>query len=220
MLGLVLSTLLPARTTFAPAPCLSRQALLRGAAAAAGAAVVLPPWAEAVTLPARTTKQTPLKEDLVQILRVQEATTQETRLVKTGKYKELQRLNIKRAVGMMIDNYDIRDRFVRASGFARGGDVNSATMYGNTCTESLQQILEYFPSNLEANSLTPQQSQFVLAALNSASKNIDLFLGLMPEGDVSAAQKQVAAENELNLKEYAEVGELLNSPKVEALNRD
>ena len=38
-----------------------------------------------------------LNEDIVLILRVQEAAAQETRLVKTGKYKEVQRLNIKRA---------------------------------------------------------------------------------------------------------------------------
>ena len=46
------------------------------------------------------------------------ATGQETRLVKTGKYKELQRLNIKRAITFMLDNYDLRDRFVAASAFA------------------------------------------------------------------------------------------------------
>ena len=40
----------------------------------------------------------PLVPELVQLLRVQEATTQEARLVGTGKYKDLQRANIKRAV--------------------------------------------------------------------------------------------------------------------------
>merc|ERR1719440_2224839 len=63
---------------------------------------------------------TKLQPDLVLILRVQEATSQETRLVKTGKYKELQRLNIKRAIAFLLDNYDRRG--VRAAGGAADGD--------------------------------------------------------------------------------------------------
>jgi len=59
--------------------------------------------------------------------RVQEASEQETRLIVTGKYKELQRLNIKRAIGMMIDNYDLAGRFVRASAFAPSDKLNAAT---------------------------------------------------------------------------------------------
>ena len=122
-----------------------------------------------------------LREQLVLILRVQEATGQETNLVKSGKYKELQRLNIKRAISFMIDNYNLQDRFVTASAFAPLEKQQVATEYAQTAVESLVQILEYFPDKLVANDLSREQSQFVLAALTSTSKNIDSFLSLNQE---------------------------------------
>merc|ERR1712032_1747520 len=131
------------------------------------------------------------QEELVQILRVQEASEQETRLIVTGKYKELQRLNIKRAIGMMVDNYDLAGRFIRASAFAPSDKTNIATQYGNTAVEGLVQIIEYFQVDLVANDLTSDQQNFVLKALGSTSKNIDLFLGLMPAETVAAARKQI-----------------------------
>jgi hypothetical protein len=133
---------------------------------------------------------------------VQEATGQETRLVSTGKYKELQRLNIKRAINMMVDNYDLRDRFVRASAYAPIGQQQQALSYGNTAVEGLTQILEYFPDKLVANDLTREQSTFVLAALKSVSKSIDSFLGYMPQEVVEQAKAQIIEENRLNEKEY------------------
>ena len=60
-----------------------------------------------------------LKADLMLILRVQEATGQETRLVSSGKYKELQRLDVKRAIKFMLNNYELQDRFVAASALLR-----------------------------------------------------------------------------------------------------
>ena len=46
--------------------------------------------------------------ELVLILRVKESTFQETRLITSGKFKDLQRLNIKRAIGMMLENSEVR----------------------------------------------------------------------------------------------------------------
>ena len=53
-----------------------------------------------------------LQEDLVLILRVKEAALQESRLIKTGKYKELQRLDVKRAIKFMLNNYALQDRMI------------------------------------------------------------------------------------------------------------
>ena len=120
---------------------LSNHLSRREAVAGIAAALPLPAFA-AVKAPSRNPAV--LREQLVLILRVQEATGQETRLIKTGKYKvcnaayaayaasaeapplshpvrilqELQRLNIKRAISFMLDNYSLRDRFVTASAFA------------------------------------------------------------------------------------------------------
>lgn len=128
---------------------LLRRELLSIALATTTSSAALPAFAAQKKL-----QRAPLKPELVLILRVKEACEQETRLIKTGKFKELQRLNVKRAIGMMIENYDLRDRFVRASAYAPADRVSDATIYGNTATEALIQILEYFPSKLVATDLT------------------------------------------------------------------
>jgi len=165
--------------------------------------VAAPPAIAAVKAPVRNAAI--LNEQLVGILRVKEAASQETRLIKTGKYKELQRLNIKRAIKFMLDNYALRDRFVSASGYAPVDEQQEAFQYAQSAVESLIQIIEYFPQDLQANDLSPEQNKFVLSALASTSKSIDNFLGLMPAEAVAKAQGQVADENRLNADEYAEV---------------
>mmetsp|Transcript_1712 Transcript_1712/g.3302 ORF Transcript_1712/g.3302 Transcript_1712/m.3302 type:complete len:157 (-) Transcript_1712:255-725(-) len=146
--------------------------------------------------------------------RLKEAAAQEARLIKTGKYRELQRLNVKRAVGMMIDNYDLSGRFVRASAVAPRDKANAAASFGNTAVESLVQILEYFQVDLVANELTKEQQTFVLKALKSTSTSIDSFLALMPSNVVAAAKKQIEEENELNLKEFPDDAYLNPTPTV------
>jgi len=156
-----------------------------------------------------------LKEQLYGILRVQESTTQEARLIKTGKYRDLQRLNVKRAIRMMIDNSDLATRFALATAFAPLDQVTAATDYGNTAVEALTQIIEYFPQDLQANDLGPEQKKFVSNALATASKSIDSFLMLMPKDTVDAARAQLEEENALNMKEFPKDElELLNPPEV------
>ena len=152
--------------------------------------------------PSRSVKL--LQENLVLILRVKEACGQETRLISTGKYKELQRLNIKRAVGFMLENYSLRDRFVSASAFAPLEKQQVATDYAQTAVESLIQILEYFPDKLAVNDLTSTQKDFCLSALKSTTRSIDSFLTLMPPEIVEKAVAQIAEENELNEQEVSE----------------
>ena len=79
--------------------CFGRRQTLATAAAATVSLASAPLAAVADTLgtlgkPTVAKNPAKLKPEIVLILRVQEATSQETRLVKTGKYKELQRLNI------------------------------------------------------------------------------------------------------------------------------
>ena len=194
---------------------ITRLALLRSAAVVTSTTVVTPrKIAAAYAANPPPPPLVPLDQDLLLILRVQEAAGQEARLVRTGKYRELQRLNIKRAIGMMIDNYDLRDRFVRASASAPSGKLQAAADFGNNAVENLIQVLEYFPSNLVANDLTREQKDFVLAALDANSKNIDSFLSLMPPDEVSKARAEMEEENSLNLKEF-DGGKYLNPPIVE-----
>ena len=69
------------------------------------------------------------------------------------------------------------------------------------------QILEYFPDKLTANDLTREQEKFVMSALASTERNIDLFLGLMPPAAVDKAKAQIDEENRLNEAEYSEVND-------------
>ena len=106
----------------------------------------------------------------------------------------------------------MRERFIAASFYCEPEQIAAATQYGNTAVESLIQILEYFPDKLKANTLTPEQSRFVLAALRDASENIDRFMALMPAEVVERARAQVAEENQQNLEEMPKDQELLNAP--------
>eukprot|EP00962_Isochrysis_galbana_P048618 scaffold20339_cov120-Isochrysis_galbana.AAC.4 len=98
------------------ASAFGRRALLQEVVfAASAAAAFAPAWPAAAAVKAPVID---LKAELMYILRVQEACSQEVRLVSTGKYRELQRLNIKRAVGMMLENYDLAGRFNKAASAA------------------------------------------------------------------------------------------------------
>ena len=88
----------------------------------------------------------------------------------------------------MLDNYDLNGRIVAASAYAPSGQQQRAINYGSTAIEDLTQILEYFPDKLKANTLTPEQSRFVLAALRDASENIDRVMALMPAEVVERAR--------------------------------
>jgi len=87
--------------------------------------------------------QTPL----YYILRVREATEQETRLIKSGKFKDVQRANVKLAVRFMIDNYRLNDNFIAASAFLTGDKKIKAVDLGQTVVQNLYTILEYFDSS-------------------------------------------------------------------------
>jgi hypothetical protein len=91
----------------------------------------------------------PLEELLYRILRVREATQQETRLIKTGKFKDVQRANVKLAVKFMIENYRLADAFVQASTYLEGGTARrvEAGQVGQGAVQSLYTILEYFDAS-------------------------------------------------------------------------
>ena len=99
-----------ARTTVTrPHLSMSRRQLATAATAAAVSSLPMPGgWRASAA--SNLKKKRALAPELVQILRVKESTFQETRLISSGKYKDLQRLNIKRAIGMMLDNSDVSGR--------------------------------------------------------------------------------------------------------------
>lgn len=90
----------------------------------------------------------PLEDLLYNILRVREATAQESRLIKSGQFKDVQRANIKLAVRFMVQNYRLADCFVAASAYLDGNDRRiQAGAIGQSAVQNLMTILEYFDSS-------------------------------------------------------------------------
>lgn len=112
----------------------------------------LPAFAEEEEEEIRTV-QTPL----YYILRVREAAEQESRLIKSGKFKDVQRANVKLAVKFMIENYRLNDNFIAASGYLNGDKRIKAGEIGQTVVQNLYTILEYFDAsdvqNIKVSSL-------------------------------------------------------------------
>ena len=89
------------------------------------------------------TVQTPLYN----ILRVREASEQESRLIKSGKFKDVQRANVKLAVKFMVENYRLNDNFIAASAYLTGDKRTKAGDIGQNVVQNLYTILEYFDAS-------------------------------------------------------------------------
>jgi len=144
-----------------------------------------------------------LQDALVLIGRVQEATVQEERLVTTGKFKDLQRNNIRMALTMMVDNYRLGDQVVVASGYVENKNkVLQASNIGNEAVDALIVANEYFARELKASKLTEDQRKFLVQALVSCRTKLDDFLTYLPAEAVQKARQQIEDENALNVKEF------------------
>lgn len=98
--------------------------------------------------PAFAVERQSLDSVLYRIMRVKEAVGQEARLIKSGKFKDVQRANVKLAVRFMIQNYRLNDAFVVASGYLEGNDRRvEAGQVGQSTVQNLYTILEYFDSS-------------------------------------------------------------------------
>ncbi|KAI2509632.1 hypothetical protein MHU86_4752 [Fragilaria crotonensis] len=158
-----------------------------------------------------------LDQCLYTIMRVREAMFQESRLIKTGKFKDVQRANVKLAIKFILNNYRLSDTVINASAFIESNDRRvTAGQLGQSAVQDLQTILEYFDSsdvqNIKVDNMAGKE-RLVLQGLESAGKNIDAFLTYFPKEQVDAARSQVLAENELNFKEWdRSLGEIVNLP--------
>lgn len=98
--------------------------------------------------PAWAAQRQTLDATLYRILRVREATQQESRLIKNGKFKDVQRANIKLAVRFMVQNYRLSDAFVAASTYLDGDNRRlAASQVGQSAVQNLYTILEYYDSS-------------------------------------------------------------------------
>ena len=174
----------------------------RAAFSSFGGALLTPQIAQALD----PTKDRP-NDSLLLILRVKEAAAQETRLIKSGKFKDLQRNSIKLAIALMLDNYQLLDNINKAARFAGGSRSQEAYSVGQGAVEALQSVLEYFDSSsssLKVDTISSEKQAFVVRALDVASQRLDQFLAYLPPEQVATAVAFIDYENELNLREYAQ----------------
>ena len=155
---------------------------------------------------------------LYYILRVREATEQESRLISSQKFKDVQRANVKLAVRFMLQNYKLSDNIISAAAtLADSNKRQTATEIGQRAVENLFTILEYFDSrdveNLKVGTYDSMAGKepLVLKGLDSARANIDEFLTYLDPSDLAAVRKKIDEENELNAKEFdSSLGVILN----------
>lgn len=130
----------PSDATEPSAP--SRRQLLSAAFSASFGVVVTHP------LVARAEDADALSSKIYLILRVREAAQQEIRLINSGKFKDVQRANVKLAVRFMLKNYRLADSFVAASGLLDDNAKRvAAGEAGERAVQNLYTILEYFDSS-------------------------------------------------------------------------
>merc|ERR1712050_168890 len=157
---------------------------------------------------ASAAEREPLNKLLYRILRVREATQQETRLIKNGTFKDIQRANVKLAVRFMIDNYRLNDAIIGASAYLDGNAKRvEAGQVGQNAVQNLQTILEYFDSSdvenikVGSNSMKGKED-LVLKGLDATRRSIDEFLTYFPKSELDPVTAILKEENDLNVKEF------------------
>jgi hypothetical protein len=164
-------------------------------------------------------KRASLNDSLYRILRVREATLQETRLIKNGTFKDVQRNNVKLAIRFMVENYRLNDAFVGASSYLPGDVKLAAVEVGQSAVSNLYTILEYFDAgdveNIKVTSLGSDKEELVLKGLDATKRKIDDFINFFPTANVEEVSTLIAEENRLNAKEFDDpaLGQILNMPK-------
>jgi len=161
-----------------------------------------------------SSKIKPLPTYIYNVLRVREATEQETRLISTGKFKDVQRANVKLAVKFMINNYKLSDSIIAASSYLSGNSRVQASLTGQSAVQNLYTIIEYFDSsdveNIKVDSLSGKEA-LVNNGLKSVRRDLDDFLAFFPADVVNDARTKISMENELNFREFdPSLGAILN----------
>jgi len=164
--------------------------------------------------PTLAAERPPLSSVLYRILRVREATFQEARLIRTGKFQDVQRANVKLAVKFMVDNYRLADAFVVASSYVAPDQRVQAGNVGQRAVQNLLTIQEYFDSadvqNLKVNALSGKED-LVLRGLDATRSTIDEFLAFFDASEVASVEKVIKEENDLNEKEFdKDIGVIIN----------
>jgi len=144
------------------------------------------------------------------ILRAQEATLQELRLINKGIYKDVQRANIKLAVKFILKNYNLLGNFNNVSlNLVPPASQQEANAIAQEIISDLTTILEYFDSQDVENLKVAGGGMkgaaampFVIDGLTSSNRKIQSYVDLVSKETVQEVMQTINYENEQNLKEF------------------
>jgi hypothetical protein len=193
---------LPPNRLFNEPILLSRHDFVIGLAGAvtSGAVVVFPPPALAYT-----PDSDKLRESLYLMSRVQEATVQQERFVRSSSRQEELKQKMKLTLKLVEKNYLLLDQINFASNFvAQGDDIVPAVEAGNEAVESLQAAIDFVNTDLnDPGPLTNDQREYLLSNLTDCRNKLFIFLQYMPQDKLRQARERVEYENVKNREEYA-----------------
>ena len=135
-------------------------------------------------------------------------------MISSGKFKDVQRANVKLAIKFMINNYKLSDSIIAASSYLKGNERVQASGVGQSAVQSLYTIVEYFDAseveNIKVDSLAGKED-IVNNGLKSVRRDIDEFVSYFPKDTVEEVTAKIETENELNYKEFdPSLGAILN----------
>jgi len=159
----------------------------------------------------------PIQKPLVSILRVIEATNQEERLIRSGKFRDAQRANIKLAVSYMLDNYRLKENIQILALYAPQDRQQQVRNAGGEAVDSLTTLLEYFDpraNSLKVGDIDRTKTDFIARALKTVRDRLGDVVDALPADEVAKAKDVIALENKMNAEEYQKYyGEpMLNAP--------
>ena len=180
-------------------PIMSRHDLLVGLAWTATGVVVLPSPALAYT-----PDSDKLRESLYLMSRVQEATVQQERFVRSSSRQQELKQKMKLTLKLVEKNYLLLDQVNFASNFVAQDDIVPAVQAGNEAVESLQAAIDFVNSDLnDPGALTDDQREYLLSNLTDCRNKLFVFLNYVPQDKLRQARERVEYENVKNREEYA-----------------
>lgn len=163
--------------------------------------VLLPPALPAL---AYTPDSDKLRESLYLMSRVQEATVQQERFVRSTSRQQELKQKMKLTLKLVEKNYLLLDQINYASNFVAPDDIVTAVEAGNEAVEALQAAIDFVNSDLnDAGPLTNNQRDYLLSNLTDCRNKLFIFLKYMPQDKLQQARERVEYENVKNREEYA-----------------
>jgi hypothetical protein len=181
-------------------PIMSRNDLLVGLAWTT-TGFFLPPLPPAF---AYTPDSDKLRESLYLMSRVQEATVQQERFVRSSSRQQELKQKMKLTLKLVEKNYLLLDQVNFASNFVAQDDIVPAVEAGNEAVESLQAAIDFVNSDLnDPGTLTDDQREYLVSNLTDCRNKLFVFLQYMPQDKLRQARERVEYENVKNREEYA-----------------